>query len=194
VKLGVLVAALRNYGAPSVVSYDLHALTSWSSNLAANRLYRLLGSSRIRDGLLALGMDASTYTGEYRVGTAFGAPPRVSGRVTTARDLGRALFRLHAAALGYGYALKRTKLSQHEARVALGYLLSFDRAEANRGLLPLQFPTAEKNGWLNDARHTAAIVYAPSGPKIVVVLTYRSGLRAADARALGARVYRLANP
>jgi hypothetical protein len=193
VKLGVLAAALRNYGAPSVVSYDLFALTSWSSNLAANRLYRLLGSSRVRDGLLALGMDASTYTGEYRIGTALGPPPRVSGRVTTARDLGRALFRLHAAALGHRFALERTKLSRHEARVALGYLLSFDRTDANRGLLPLRAPTAEKNGWLNDALHTAAIVYAPSGPKIVVVLTYRSGLRGSEARALGARVYKVAN-
>ena len=33
-------------------------------------------------------------------------------------------------------------------------------------------PVAQKNGWLHDARHTAAIVYLPNGPKIVVVLTY----------------------
>jgi hypothetical protein len=194
VKLGVLVAALRNYGARSAVSYDLRALTGWSSNLAANRLYRLLGFARVRDGLYALGMDASTYTGEYRVGTALGAPPRVSGRVTTARDLGRALFRLHAAALGRPFALAATKLTRREARAALGYLLSFDRAEANRGLLPLRYPTAEKNGWLNDAQHTAAVVYGPRGPKIVVLLTYRPGLGPVDARALGTRVYRLANP
>jgi hypothetical protein len=194
VKLGVLVAALRNYGTPSAVSYDLRALTSWSSNLAANRLYRLLGWSRVRDGLYALGMDASTYTGEYRIGTGLGAPPRVSGRVTTARDLGRALFRLHAAAYGERWALRATKLTPHQARAALGYLLSFDRAEANRGLLPLRFPTAEKNGWLNDALHTAAIVYGPRGPKIVVVLTYRSGIRVAEARRLGASVYRLVQP
>lgn len=194
VKLGVLVAALRNYGPRSVVSYDLYALTRWSSNLAANRLYRLLGWSRVRDGLLSLGMAASTYTGEYRIGTALGSPPRVSGRVTTARDLGRALYRLHAAALGRRFALRPTSLTVREARVALGYLLSFDRAEANRGLLPLTFPTAEKNGWLNDAQHTAAIVYGTGGPRIVVVLTYRRDLPAADARALGRSIYAMIRP
>jgi hypothetical protein len=46
-------------------------------------------------------------------------------------------------------------------------------------------PVAQKNGWLHDARHTAAIVYFPNGPKIVVVLTYAQNLKLATARRLG---------
>ena len=38
---------------------------------------------------------------------------------------------------------------------------------------------AQKNGWITDVRDTAAIVYGPHGPRIVVVLTYRPGLDAA---------------
>jgi len=187
VKLGVLYAGLRAYTTPdrSPVAYDLRALARWSSNLAANRLYALLGQANVDEGLRRLGMPHSTYTGAYRVGTARGgAPPRVSGRVTTARDLGRALFRLQSAARRGGFGL-----SAHQARFGLSLLMAWERAEANAGVLPLGRATsAVKNGWLDDAQHTAALVYTPRGPRIVVVLTYRDGLRLAEARALGARV------
>jgi hypothetical protein len=49
-------------------------------------------------------------------------------------------------------------------------------------------PIAQKNGWLHDARHTAAVVYAAGGPKIVVVLTYAPNLPLARARELGHQV------
>jgi beta-lactamase class A len=188
VKLGVLAAAVRAYALPqrSPVYYDLRAMTRWSSNLAANRVLALLGQANVEAGLRLLGMTHSTYTGDYRVGTARGgAPPRVSGRVTTARDVGRALYRLHAAAQRGAFGL-----SPHQARVALELLLGWERAEANAGVLPLPrgTPAAAKNGWLDDAQHTAALVYTPRGPRVVVVLTYRDGLRVSEARALGARV------
>jgi hypothetical protein len=47
---------------------------------------------------------------------------------------------------------------------------------------------AQKNGWINDARHTAAIVYASDGPKIVVLLTYDPGETRAHAAELGRRL------
>ncbi len=53
-------------------------------------------------------------------------------------------------------------------------------------------PVAQKNGWISDARLTAAIVYAKSGPKIVVVLAYRPNLPYREAQSLGRRVVRLA--
>lgn len=191
VKLGVLSAALRAYPRPerSPVYYDLQTMTRWSSNLAANRMLSLLGRANVEDGLRRLGMAHSTYTGAYRIGTARGGPPpRVSGRVTTARDAGRALFRLHSAAQRGGFGL-----TTHQARVGLGLLLRWERAEANVGIVPLPpaTPAAVKNGWLDDAQHTAALVYTAGGPRIVVVLTYRDGLRVAEARAVGARVARL---
>jgi hypothetical protein len=213
VKLAMLVAALRTYGPRperSQVAYDLEALTGWSSNLAANRLLRTLGGSEARGSEIAettlrrLGARSSSYTGDYGVGTAAGRarpaagapdpPPLVSRRVTTARDLGQILRVLHAAAMGDRAARSRAGLTEHEARVGLAYLLSSQPRGENLGLLRpslARAPIAQKNGWLSDARHTAAVVYTEAGPKIVVLLTYRPGITRAEAAALGARLLKL---
>jgi hypothetical protein len=60
-----------------------------------------------------------------------------------------------------------------------------------RGGLPQGTAVAEKDGWISDMRGSAAIAYLPSGPEIVVVLTYEPDLRADAAKALGERVARL---
>src|SRR5581483_5685541 len=79
VKLALLVAGLGRLGPhPEQASgfYDLQQLTGWSSNLAANRLLRTLAGSEQAGTQLAqntldrLGASSSTYTGDYRVGTA----------------------------------------------------------------------------------------------------------------------------
>ena len=108
VKLGVLVAGVARglAVAPerSRFWYDLRQLAGWSSNLAANRLLAQLGTSRVASALGGLGMIPSTYPGPYRVGTARldapKPPPLSTWRYTTARDLGRALYALQAAAVG----------------------------------------------------------------------------------------------
>lgn len=213
VKLGVLVAALDRFGPrPEVtrVAYDTAKLTAWSSNLASNRLLVELGGSESAGSAIAqstlarLGATSSTFTGDYIVGTiARGprtgeqqAPPIVSSRVTTAGDLGRILATIHAAAAGQRDALRRSGLTLHEARLALALLLRAEPTGDNRGLLSPSLspgvPIAQKNGWISSALHTAAIVYGPSGPKAVVVLTYRPSIRRADAEALGARMLALA--
>ena len=192
VKLGVLAAALRRYGPRperSHVAYDLRQLTAWSSNLAANRLYALLGHTTVQRSLAALGMWSSTYTGPYRAGTsrAFDAPrqPRLStGRVTTAHDLGRALFALQA---------RRAGLTRHEADYGLALLRRSIPVGDNEGLLRPWLhgvAVAEKNGWLSDTRITASIVYRSSGPLIIVVEANRLGLPRYEARALGRDVLR----
>ena len=103
---------------------------------------------------------------------------------------------VHAAAVGRPDALRRTRLSRHEARVALG-LLSTDPAGENVELLrrpvgPGSADGAETHGWTTSIRHTAAIVYGRPGPRIVVVLAYSPKIDAAAAHALGAQVVRLA--
>jgi beta-lactamase class A len=213
VKLAVLVAALAKFGPRperSPVDHDLEALTAWSSNLAANRLLRELGGSEQAGSQIAqatlrrLGATSSSYTGDYRVGTsttrpnesAPDPPPLVSQRVTTAHDLARILSILHAAALGQPAALRAAGLSEHEARVGLALLLNSQPTGDNRGLfrpsLSKSIPIAQKNGWLEDARHTAAIIYAPDGPHIVVVLTYRPGESQTQAATFGKAVLRQA--
>jgi Beta-lactamase enzyme family len=211
VKLAVLIAALRKWGPEperTTVAYDLKQLTGWSSNLAANRLLIRLagseaaGSALAQHVLVQLGATASTYTGDYRIGTVsrsktaqVGAPdppPLVSSRVTTARDLATILRALARSAFDARDALHQTGLSRHEARVGLAWLLASQPTGDNLGLFRpwlTHTPMAQKNGWLNAAHHTAAIIYAPTGPKLVVLLTYRSGkLTRPQAAALGRRV------
>jgi beta-lactamase class A len=124
---------------------------------------------------------------------AAGTPPRVSARVTTAQDLGRVLWSLHAAAIGDAAVLRRLGLTAHQARVGLALLLDCEAARDNIGLfreaLPAGTPLAHKNGWIRAVRHDAAIVYAASGPRIVVLLTYReAGLDRRTAARFGASV------
>jgi hypothetical protein len=201
VKLGLLALALDRYGPRPERSSAwplIRDLATWSSNDASNRLLVLLGGSEaggarlVQERLHRMGARASTFTGNYVLGTAYDAPrplPILTFRRTTAHDVGRMLLELHAAALGNRLSLRRAGLTRHEARVGLGLLLSSDPHGGNRGLLRPWFagatPMARKEGWTTQLRHSAAVVYRPSGPVIVVVLTYRPDLRHADSLALG---------
>jgi len=198
VKLGALAAALRTSAVPQRGRYwyDARQIGAWSSNLAANRILAGLGSAAVHDGLRRLGMTASTYPGPYRATTALGAPPPgYHTRVTTARDLGRALYRLHAGAHGDRRVLRLLGLSRRQAQDGLRILLSGQRVSENRGLLRPWLgatPVAEKNGWISDTLLTAAIVYGSRGPVVVVVETYRAaGVREAASRRLGRDVLSL---
>jgi beta-lactamase class A len=201
VKLGVLLAALQRLRFPerSAFDYELRAMIGWSSNLATNLLVERFGASAAQVALRRAGAHRSTFPQGYRVGTARAdvqdQPPLVSGRVTTARDLGRILYVLHGCSLGNVPALRATGLDPGRCGYGLRLLLASELRGNNIGLVrPFvspRIPIAQKNGWLHDARHTAAIVYAPAGPKIVVVLTYASGLRLATAKDLARRVIKL---
>lgn len=208
VKLGVLLAALNRLGASaehSAFGYDLQQMLAWSSNLATNRLLLLLGRGSTERGarvtqtaLRRAGATSSTFTGEYRAGTAAaqppGAPPTVSARVTTARDLATLLVQIHESATGQRTAMRRTSLTEKEARLALGYLLDANPSGDNRGLLrpfvPGTVAMARKEGWLRDARHTAAITYRSGGPVVLVVLTYGQALSLQQAQRLGQSLVR----
>jgi beta-lactamase class A len=206
VKLGVMVEALRRMGPQpeeSVLFHDVRAIGAWSSNLAANRLLgRVGGSSGVQAALRRMGATSSTYTGPYLVATGLPAitapspPPRVSGRITTAADLGTIMAVLLRGARGDAAALGATRMSATQARLALGLLLSSEAHADNLGLfreaLGSSALAAQKHGWISSARHSAAIVYTDHGPVIMVVLTYKRGLTRAAAAALGAEVVRIA--
>jgi Beta-lactamase enzyme family len=183
VKLAAFAAALRTRRRD--LRYDTKQLAAWSSNLGANRIVELLGYARVTAAMRALGMTHSTYPGPYRAGTAVG---ELHTRVTTAHDLGRALFTLQRAALG-----RSSFLTRAQGRRALELLRGSLPFGDNQGLLRPWLrgvAVAQKNGWLDDARLTAAIVYRERGPLIVVVATFREGLHAYEARALGRDVLR----
>lgn len=199
VKLGVLASALaRTAPRPqrSRLWYDLRQLAGWSSNLATNRVVaRIGGEPAVERALDRLGARSSTYPGPYRAGTAAGdapkPPPHGHTRVTTASDLGRALYTIQGAAVGNRWLQHRSGLSARSARLALALLLTSSSAGENRGLLRPFLrgtPVAQKNGWLSDTRATAAVVYRARRPMIVVVLAYRPGITRGEALALGRRV------
>jgi beta-lactamase class A len=192
VKLGALVAGLR--ASPRVERsrwwYDVRQLGFWSSNLAANRLSARLGYGAVADGLRRLGMTSSTYPGSYRATTAY-RPPGPHTRVTTARDLGRALHRLQAGAHGDTRMLGLLGLTRQQAVAAVRVLASAQPVGDNAGLLRPWLTgatVAEKNGWLSDTRTTAAIVHRKDRATIVVVELYRPGVTYAEAKLLGRRV------
>jgi Beta-lactamase enzyme family len=212
VKIGVIAEGIRRfgYGPGSPIDADLRAIGQWSSNLAANRVFTLVGGvGPIEAALHRLGMFSSTYPEPYALSPSekpkkpkrAKKPARATAglsigghtRVTTARDLARALFRLQAAAAGQPWAIAATELSADQARAALGYL-----SLADPGASLFSFPAgtshAEKDGWIDDVRASAALVYGPRYARIVVVLAYRPGVTLADGRALGARVSSLAFP
>lgn len=196
VKLGALVAGLRASPRPerSPWWYDVRQIGFWSSNLAANRISARLGYGAVADGLRRLGMTSSTYPGPYRATTAL-RPPGPHTRVTTARDLGRALYRLHAAAYGDTRVLRLLGLTRRQAVLALRVLASSQPIRDNEGLLRPWLggaTVAEKNGWLSDTRTTAAIVYGDGRATIVVVELFRPGVTHAEAKRLGRAVLRAA--
>ena len=198
VKLGALVAGLHASPSPerSRWWYDVRQIGFWSSNLAANRIASGLGYGAIGDGLHRLGMTSSTYPGPYRATTAW-RPPGPHTRVTTAHDLGRALYRLHAGAHGDARVLRLLGLTHRQAVAALRVLASAQPVGDNAGLLQPWLGGAtvvQKNGWLSDTRTTAAIVYKGSRATIVVVEAFRPGITYTEARKLGRDVLAAAGP
>lgn len=206
VKLAVLIAALDRFGPRperSAAWPEIRAMATWSDNLSTNRLLVRLGGSEYAGSQIAqqvldrIGARSSTFTGPYEVEPYADADqplplPVLTYRRTTAHDLGRILYALQAAALGRPEAARRTHLSRHEARVGLGLLLSSVRSGDNAGILRPPGPAAQKHGWTTTVRHTAAILYEPRGPKIVVVLTFRPDeVSYTDSLALGRRVLAL---
>ena len=196
VKLAVLAAAVATRERPerSPLAYDAEQIGRWSSNLGANRIVSRLGLGAVALGLRRLGMTSSTYPGLYRAGTA-AFPPGPHTRVTTMRDLGRALFRLHAAALGRRWALRATGLSQAQAGAARTILLGSERNGDNAGLFRRWLggiPLAQKQGWISDVRLGVAVAYRRTGPVIVAVAAYRPGVSLREAQLLARDVLRAA--
>ena len=199
-----MVAALDRYRAGQQrtrIAHELEAIAGWSSNLAANRLFMMLGGERPTEAALrSLGAVSSTYTGTYRAGTSVtrrvAQPPLVSRRVTTARDLGSVLESLVRLAGGDPAVARRSGLSAADGRLLIGLLLRSQKQGDNLGLfaqsVPGSVPIAQKNGWISNARHTAAVLFTPSGPVVCVVVTYKEGLDPRDAQRLGSKVVRLA--
>ena len=208
VKLGLMAGVLPRLGGrpeESAYAYDLRAIAAWSSNLASNRLVRRFGNGVAVDGLRRLGTRVSTFTGDYIVGTEMqprlpvggivSSPPLNTARVTSARDLAQMLFAIQASAVSRN-ARGHTGLTEHQARLMLGWLLGSQQRGDNVSLFGASIPgmpAAQKNGWLRSARLGAAIIYTASGPVIAVLAAQDdAGVPLSSAQTTGARVGRVA--
>ncbi len=213
VKLPLAVGAIMRMGkAPWTHPSWPHVVAAlrYSDNAAADHLVSQLGSgcattadAAASEGLRRLGARQSTFTGCYAAeelqprlpAGGVAQTPSWSNRHTTARDLGRMLYALHAAAVPTPAARRQTGIPAMKARLLLGILLTAaqDGQNAtlfNGGLKP-GTPIAEKNGWRQNEQHGAAIAYTKRGPVILVVLTQRpGGASFADAHAIGSEVAR----
>ena len=192
---------------------DVVAVLRRSDDHAANRLVDAVGSgcgsgpdAAAADGLRRLGAHQSSYPGCYLTENELqprlpsggvSATPVWSTRHTTARDMGRMLFALHAAAVPTRAGTRQTGIAPLRARMLLGLMLTSEQVGANASLfsagLPRGTPIAGKNGWREGEQHGSGIAYTRSGPVIMVVLTQREGQGSlSDARAMGAEVARAA--
>jgi hypothetical protein len=179
VKLALLVAAYEMFDVGSEYDYDIHATARWSSNLGANRILSAIGTAAANRALRKLGATHSAFTGPYRVGTSRrNQPPAISGRVTTARDLGAILYSL----------ANRAARGDFVGVLILDDLAKSEPFRDNVGILRPRDRAAQKHGWFSVVRHSAAIVYTKHGPRIVVLLTYAPGLTLARAQRYGAQV------
>jgi beta-lactamase class A len=191
---------------------DVVAALRYSDNEAADHLVSQLGSgcattadAAAAEGLRRLGAHHSTFTGCYAAeelqprlpAGGVAQTPSWSNRHTTARDLGRMLYALQAAAVPTPAARRQTGIPAMKARLILGILLTAAQDGQNatlfNGGLEPGTPIAEKNGWRQNEQHGAAIAYTTRGPLILVVLTQRpGGASFTDTRAIGREVSRAA--
>lgn len=216
VKLPLAVGAVMRMGTRPWLHAswpDIVEVLRRSDDKAANRVVDAVGSgcgagpdAAAADGLRRLGARQSTYPGCYLIedelqprlpAGGVARTPTWSNRHTTARDMGRMLFALQAAAVPTAAGRRQTGVDPLRARLVLDLLLTADQVGANASLfadgLPAGTPIAEKNGWRKQEQHGAAIAYTRRGPVILVVLTQRPGeADLADAREIGAEVARAA--
>ena len=159
-----------------------------SSNAAANGVLVRMGGSTSSGGAMVnafardLGATATDMYGGYlleadeRAVSAAPVPPVTvaeqpsypRGKHTTAHDLGQIVSALVQAAAGRGPA-HRLSVSGREARTALWLLLH----ARHPGLLgpATGLPVAHKVGYLARLQHDAAVVFAPDGPLVVIVMS-----------------------
>ncbi|MSO44842.1 MAG: hypothetical protein EXQ74_06025 [Thermoleophilia bacterium] len=193
---------------------DVVAVLTRSDNSAANNLMKRFGSgcgtaadATAADGLRRLGARQSTFTDCYLTEDELQprlpdggrtSTPAWSNRHTTARDMGRMLFALHAAAVPTRAGTRQTGIDSLRARLIIDQLLQAVQVGQNANLfvdgLPAETPLAGKNGWRKNEQHSATLAYVRRGPLILVVLTqHTTGANVADARAIGREVAQAAN-
>lgn len=146
-----------------------------SSNLATNLLIQEVGAERVTESMRSLGADSIQVLRGVEDIPAFEAG---MSNTTTARDLGVIM-----AALG----MRRVGTED-----ACDLMLDILARQKFREMIPSGVPSgtrvANKDGWITEIRHDAAIVYPDDAPPYVLVVMTRGFQDRLDAEALAVRV------
>ncbi|MBV9577819.1 MAG: serine hydrolase [Chloroflexi bacterium] len=142
-------------GTRSSLSCALQTMIEISSNSAADMVEDRLGDSTVNTYLLGIGLQQSYITPDHAY--------------TSAADMARLL-----NAMAVGHAVSPQASSQ---------MLTMLLAQQENNRLPLPLPIgisiAHKTGELPNLRHDAGVIYAPSGPYLVVAMAANAPSEAA---------------
>lgn len=140
------------------------------------------GGARVTETLRRLGLARSSVRAGYILENQARIPVRTDRQpalytnfVSTPFDLGRLLASVHRGAAGLG-GIRKVGISRPAAgREVLGRLLrTADGSKIVAGLHPGVL-TAHKSGYTEQVKHDSGIVYLPSGPVLVVAMSWSRG-------------------
>lgn len=146
-----------------------------SSNLATNLLIEEVGATRVTQTMRALGADSIQVLRGVEDIPAFEAG---LSNTTTARDLGTIMTALAAKRVG--------------TTEACDLMVDILSRQQFREMIPAGVPTgtrvANKDGWITEIRHDAAIVYPNGAPPYVLVVMTRGFQDPSEAEAAAVRI------
>jgi beta-lactamase class A len=149
-----------------------------SSNLATNLLIEEVGAERVTQTMRALGADSIQVLRGVEDIPAFEAG---LSNTTTARDLGVIMAALAARRVGTAEACE--------------LMLDILSRQQFREMIPAGVPqgtrVANKDGWITEIRHDAAVVYPNDAPPYVLVVMTRGFLDPSEAEAAAVRISEL---
>jgi beta-lactamase class A len=141
-----------------------------------------VGGARVTETLHRLGLRRSLVRRGYILDarrpipvTATSSPALFTNVVSTPYELARLMVAVHRGMIGRG-GVGRLGIGEAAARRELGTrLISVsDRTKLAAGL-PADVVLMHKTGFTTEVKHDAGIVYAPSGPIVVAVMTWNAG-------------------
>ena len=172
---GAVLEALENGTLQNsqTIQSQLRAMISWSSNEAWKSLASKLGggSYSVGMGMVNAWADRNGYPDSGRRET-YG-----NWNTTSAADCGHFLERVLAG----------TNVSAAASAQMLEYLKAQEVTYKIPAGVPAGVPTANKTGELSDVENDAAIIYAPFGTYVLVILTENGSIR--NVRNLSSIVY-----
>lgn len=187
-KAAILLDAVRRPMGADVALLDRMVIDS--DDVAANRVLAiqgggdgLLGAARVTETMQRLGLSRSLIRRPYILDTEPRASERIpvtttarpalfTNFITTPQELALLMIALHRAPQGAG-AVRRMGVGPIRARqeITRRLLEVRDRSKIVAGVPP-GTPVAHKTGYTTEVKHDAGIVYLPSGPIVVSVMTW----------------------